>query len=209
MFWTGLYVAVPFRAPNAFPLQAQRAMVWTEVRALSGDVVDHDVRDHEFPALAPVALAPYAHTRWEDCAPKAMLSSVQWFVAMKVDSGGPCYSSKLKNLYACSAARLAASIAAFVSLMAKASPALREVVDVDAVLVKAGVDITPCFAYVDDWDLPGFVWPVDPETGEPTDVDVRAVERDRDPAVLAADRRCLAGANALGPPPHVLHENDL
>ena len=94
--------------------------------------------------LRLLALATFAHTRWEDIEPHLLLQDVTWVVGMRV-AGVPHLGVELS--------RLTDAVAGFQTALHSAGPALAEWIDLDAVRVCAATNIIHKFRYITDSDL--------------------------------------------------------
>ncbi len=165
-FVTHMYIAVPFK--GGFPTKRVRGTVMRALDALNlmplpEPQAHHDhgpagtgtpgpqapslSRRFKFNPLMPVALAPYACTRWEDIEPQHLLYSVKWYVTMRVDAGSRLWFRATDEAYGCGLDRLNASYRRFEALMAAAPASLIAHVDVTKIRIRSCVDLTSHFQH--------------------------------------------------------------
>lgn len=131
-----VYVIAPMRRGAAHvPRAAERRTIW---RALQAAVATPCGR------LRLLALATFAHTRWEDIEPRLLLQDVEWVVGMRV-SGVPHLGVEIS--------RLTDAVAGFQTALHSAGPALAEWINPDAVRVCAATNLIHKFRYITDSDL--------------------------------------------------------
>lgn len=157
-----MYITVPFK--GGFPTKRIRGTVMRALDELNGHGPgpgpDKNKKRRTTPAqakpLRPVALASYAHTRWEDIRPDLLVHAVCWYVAMRVDAGSSeWYKAEQEPDRGCSLRRLTACHSKFEALMAaaSASTSLTAHVDVANIRIMSCVDLTSRFKYLEDEDI--------------------------------------------------------
>ncbi len=137
-----VYMTVPLRRGMVCtPLAAERRGIW---RAL------HAARATRCGPLRLLALATFAHTRWEDISPHLLLEDVTWAVGVRVPRAGGgvmgIQPSKLAEVVVEVLVDLETSLAS-------AGPALAEWIDLKALNVCAATNLVHMFHNVTDADI--------------------------------------------------------
>lgn len=130
-----VYLVAPLRRGTAYiPRVAERRAIW---RAFQPAVTTPCGR------LRLLALATFAHTRWEDIEPHLLLQDVTWVVGVPVPV----------DRHGVDPVRLSEAVTDFQTALRSAGSALAEWIDVDAVRVCAATNLIHKFRYMTDAEL--------------------------------------------------------